>query len=192
MMKVLLATIIVLAMVVSGVAAVDNMVDNPGFDVDLEGWSIGAEGELSIAAVGIAGNCMFAAINELGADAWVPEIHSPAFGLNMGTTYTMDFWAKTEPGMTRDLGVKFEQLDLWGGPSGIVNVTDQWEHLYFTGESDFQSPPDSVIHIQFEGSLADIWFDEFRVYEGEYQEPDLASVTPMDRLTTSWGRIKSK
>lgn len=183
----LLSSILVLTMLVS----VSAMVDNPDFLVDTEGWSIGADyGSLYLDGAGVVGNAMHAQIDVLGENAWEPEIHSPEFGLDMGGMYTMDFWAKTESGSTRELGVKFEQLEEWGGPSGTVTVTDQWEHLYFTGESTFQSPPNSVIHIQFEGSTDDVWFSHFRVYEGEYDPETLASVTPADRLTTAWGFLK--
>lgn len=190
--------IVALTMVVSGALAVDNILANPNFDEGLEGgWIIGcldygAAGEISIEP-GVVGDGLFARIDSLGNDGWEPEIHSPDFALDLGETYTVDFWAKIEPGITRDLGVKFEQLDLWGGPMDTVAVTDQWEHHYLTLVVDFQSPPNSVIHIQFEGSTASIWFDQFRVYQGEHvaSEP-LGSVTPMGRLATAWGQIKSR
>lgn len=190
---VLLSVMFTLTLIVSGAVAVDNMVANPNFEVDTEGWSIGADwASLYIDGPGIVGNAVCAQIDSVGENAWEPEIHSPPFPLDLGTTYTMDFWAKTEPGLTRELVIKFEQLDIWGGPSGPVTITDQWEHHHFTGESDFQSPPDSVIHIQFEFTLEDVWFSGFRVYEGEYVEPELAPVNPVDRLATAWGHIKSE
>jgi len=183
-------------MLASGAVAVENMVKNPDFDKDMEGWTLGcltdgAAGELLLEA-GLMGNCMHAKIDALGNDGWEPEIHSPDFAVDNGKTYTIAFLAKTEAGKTRDLGVKFEQLDIWGGPSGPVTVTDQWKDLHFTGVMDFQSPPNSVIHIQFEGSTADVWLDHFRVYPGDYVEEKLAPVTPTGRLTTVWGQIKSR
>jgi hypothetical protein len=58
------------------------------------------------------------------------------------------------------------------------------------------SPPNVVIHIQFNNIKDDVWFDHFRVYQGEYVPEELGqpkiSVTPMGRLATAWGQIKSR
>jgi len=176
-------------------SAITNLVKNPDFEKDIEGWTIGADyGSLSIdkAEKAIFGNVLFAKIDKLGANAWEPEIHSPDFALGNGKTYTIDFWAKTEANKKRNLMVKFEQLEVWGGPSDIINVDDKWKVYHLTLKSDFQSPPNSVIHIQFEGSVDDVWFSHFRVYEGEYVAEVLSSVKSADKLATAWGQVKSK
>ena len=176
-------------------AAITNMVGNPDFENGVEGWSIGADyGSLAIdeSVTAIVGKTLYAKIDKLGANAWEPEIHSPDFALDNGKTYTIDFWAKTEAGKTRNLMIKFEQLDLWGGPSDTVTVTDNWQQLHITGVSDFQSPPNSVIHIQFEGSVDDIWFSHFRVYGGEYVAEVLSAVTPASKLATTLGEIRGR
>jgi hypothetical protein len=182
-------------MVSGATSAITNMVDNPDFVNDTEGWSIGADyGSLTIDKneKGIVGNAVYCKVDRLGANPWEPEIHSPSFPLDKGKTYTIDFWAKTEAGKTRNLMVKFEQLDIWGGPSDTVIVTDKWQHHHITAVSDFQSPPNSVIHIQFEGSVDDVWFSHFRVYVGEYVPEVLSAVTPISKLTTTWGEIRGK
>jgi len=175
--------------------AITNLVKNGDFEKDTEGWSFGADyGSLTIdkKEKGIVGNAIYVKVDKLGANPWEPEIHSPDFPLNLNKTYTVDFWAKTEPGKKRNLMVKFEQLDKWGGPSGIVTIDDQWKVYHLTLVSDFQSPPNSVIHIQFEGSVDDVWFSHFRVYEGQYVPEALSPVSPASKLASKWGEIKSK
>lgn len=193
---ILLSSILALTMVVSGAMAADNMVANPDFEVDTEGWSIGSDyGSLSIDGPSFVGggNVLFAQIDSVGANSWEPEVHSPAFDLVNGTTYTYAFWAKTEPGATRALSCSFEQNETYVGIGEGITVTDEWVDYHFTGEwVDPSSPPDVVIHIGFEFLLDDVWFSHFRVYEGDYVAEAASSVTPLNRLATAWGQIKSR
>lgn len=181
-------------MLVSNVdSAIKNLLNNPNFENGVEGWSFGADyGSISVDTKEKApvGGVLYTKVDKLGANAWEPEIHSPDFPLDLDKTYTMDFFAKTEPGKTRNLMIKFEQLDKWGGPSGVITINDQWKQYNLTAKSDFQSPPNSVIHIQFEGSVDDVWFHSFRVYEGEFAPTVLSPVSPVGRLATAWGEIK--
>jgi len=192
----LLSGIAALAMLASGALAADNMIDNPDLLVDTEGYSFGADyGTFLVdpSVPGIVGNAALAKVDAVGTEAWEPEIHSPAFDLENGKTYTYAFWAKTEPGKTRTLSPRFEQLDTWVGIGENITVTDQWVDYHFTGEwTHPSSPPQVVIHIGFDLQLEDVWFSHFRAYEGEYVEEPLAPVTPMDRLATAWGQIKSR
>lgn len=194
--KISLAGILLLAVLVAGAAAVTNMVDNPDFLVDTSGYSFGADyGTFTVdpSVSGIVGNAAKAEVTSVGENAWEPEIHSPAFDLEQGKTYTYSFWAKTEPGATRALSCSFEQLDIWVGIGETITVNDQWQEYHYTGEwTDPGSPPQVVIHIGFEFLLEDVWFSHFLVYEGDYVEEELASVTPMDSSATSWGKIKSR
>jgi len=48
-----------------------------------------------------------------------------------------------------------------------------------------------IIQIHFQGSLADVWFDHFRVFKGEYKPETQMNVTSTNRLLTLWGRIKN-
>ena len=193
---ILLSSILAVTMVVSGAMAVDNIVANPDFEVDTEGWSIGADyGSLSIDGASFVGggNVLFAQIDSVGANNWEPEIHSPPFDLVTGTTYTYAFWAKTEPGLTRTLGPALEQLETYVSIGEEITVTDEWQEFYYTGEwTHPTSPPQVVIHIGFQTQLGSVWFSHFRVYEGDFVEEAASSVTPVNRLTTAWGQIKSR
>ena len=193
---VLLSSLLVLTMSVSGAVAVDNMVTNPDLLVDTEGYSFGADyGTFLVdpSVPGIVGNAGLAKVDSVGADNWQPELHSPTFDLEQGKTYTLAFWAKTEPGKTRDIGPRFEQLDTWVGIGEDITIDDQWTDYHFTGEwTHPSSPPQVVIHVAFNLMLEDVWFSHFRAYEGEYVEEVLTPVTPVDRLATAWGQIKSR
>ncbi len=194
--KIGLAGILLLAIMVAGAAAVTNMVDNPDFEVDTSGYSFGADyGTFTVdpSVPGIVGNAALAKVTSVGANAWEPEIHTPPFDLVNGVTYTYAFWAKTEPGVTRPLGCSFEQNETWVSVGEEITVTDQWVDYHYTGEWIHpSSPPQVFVHIAFNLQLEDVWFSHFRVYEGEYVEEELASVTPMDSSATSWGKIKSR
>jgi hypothetical protein len=189
---VLLFGILVLAMPISGMAAVKNLAGNPDFVKDTEGWSLSADyGTLDIDKneTGIAGgNAVLANITSVGANAWEPEIHSPAFDLAIGKQFTMSFWAKADK--ARPIGAKFEQLDLWGGPSQDFNLTTNWAEYHFVPLMDIGSPPQFVIHLQFNGEAGKVWFSHFLVYEGDFVSETLSPVTPANRLTTTWGDIK--
>ncbi len=203
-LSIILVVFFLAGVLVSGAAAIDdeieNLLTNPDFENGTQGWSIGAEGQLSIDNKEEAPTdypVMLAAINQVGAEDWNPEIHSPSFDVEIGEQYTVDFWAKTEPDVTRTLGVKFEQDQTWVGPSTTVTLTDEWQIFIYSPVMTMDSPPQVVIHIQFNKQLEDVWFNHFRVYEGEYVEEDLEglqriAVTPIDRMATAWGKIKSR
>ncbi len=205
--RVLLASALILAVLVSGPAAkeIENMLTNPDFEVNTAGWSIGAAfGTLTIDKkedpVGGIGNVVYAQINSVGAENWEPEIHSPPFDLEQGEIYTYSFWAKCEPEEIRTLGPAFEQLDTWVGMGQGITVTDEWQEFHYTGIwNNPSSPPQVVIHIAFNLQLVDVWFCHFRVYNDQYEEEDLEidgqrriAVTPIGNMATAWGKIKSK
>lgn len=182
----------------SAFGAPKNLVTNPDFKVDTNGYSFGADyGTFTVdkSVKAPVGNAAFAKMNKVGANAWEPEIHSPAFDLKNGVKYTYAFWAKAETGKTRVLGVRFEQLNTWVGIGEDITINDQWKDYRFTGVwTHPSSPPQVVIHIAMNvppNPLVSVWFSNFRVYEGDYV-PDVLSVSPADRLTTSWGQIKGK
>ena len=185
---------------------IENMVTNPDFEEGTTGWTIGsladgAAGVLSTEKVkpavgGAMKDSLYAKIDGVGNDAWEPEIHSPKFDVKQGKTYTVSFWAKTEAGKIRPLGVKFEQMDTWTGPSTTIDeITDQWTEYHFSPEMTMSSPPQVVIHLQFNGWKEDVWFDHFRVYEGEYIAEEISpdqAIEPIGKLGATWGDIKNR
>ncbi len=180
---------------------IENMLSNPDFEIDTNGWSIGAGGTLQIdkkEKSPTGHNVVKATIDAVGANAWEPEIHSPSFPLINGKKYTYAFFAKAEPGKTRNLGCRFEQLETWVGIGQDISINDQWKDYHFTGVwTHPSSPPNVVIHIALNlqpNPLVDVWFFHFRVYEGDYIDEQLLgkpkAVSYIGNLATTWGNIK--
>ncbi len=205
--RVLLASVLILTVLASGASAqkIKNMVMNGDFEIDTGGWTIGG-GQASLTIdkqekpVGGLGNVVYAQVDAVGANDWEPEIHSPAFDLEQGETYTYSFWAKCEPGEIRNHYASFEQLVTYVGMGQNITVTDEWQVFHYTGIwNNPTSPPQVVIHIGFQRQLVDVWFCHFLVYEGPYQEEDLEipgeeriAVTPLGNMATAWAKIKSR
>jgi len=191
-------SLVMLVLPLMVLAAPKNIVPNPDFVKDAEGWSFGADyGTFKVdpSVKGIVGNAVLAKVDKVGANAWEPEIHSPGFDLKNGVKYTYAFWAKAEAGKTRVLGARFEQLDTWVGIGEDITINDQWKDYRFTGVWTHPgSPPQVVIHIAMNvppEPLVDVWFSNFRVYEGDYVV-ETTPVNPMGRLATAWGSLKNK
>ena len=209
-LSIVLVGIFLAGVLASGATAIDdeieNMLTNPDFESGTAGWTMGSMADGAAGGISIDnkedspagfGQVFFAQIDGVGNDAWEPEIHSPSFDVELGEIYTVSLWAKTEPEVSRTIGVKFEQLETWTGPSKTFTITDEWAEYYFSPVMTMDSPPQVVIHIQFNNVKDDVWFAHFRVYEGEYVEEDLEglqriAVTPMERMATAWGKIKSR
>ncbi|MBM3212400.1 hypothetical protein FJZ33_09275 [Candidatus Poribacteria bacterium] len=183
---------------------IENLLNNPDFAIDTNGWSLGGGNIFAIdkkEKSPTGHNVVKATIEVVGANAWEPEIHSPGFDLKNGKKYTYAFWAKTEPGVSRTLGARFEQLNTWVGTGQDILINDQWQDYHFTGVWTHPgSPPQVVIHIALNVQpkpLADAWFAYFRVYEGDYVEEKIGgvkpkAVTPVGNLAIPWGEIKNK
>jgi hypothetical protein len=201
---------------VSTAGEIENLVQNPDFEMGVTGWTIGclndgAAGSLEAVKVnkeeeiftetgGVTGNCIYAKIDGLGNDEWEPEIHSPNFGVKAGKIYTLCIWAKTEKEKIRQLS-----LNLEASPGGVccsgfgqkITVTDQWTEFWSTGSV----PLDTVVawyHIAFNigGSKDDVWLDHARAYEGKYEKEKVVarklSLTPKYSLATTWASIKAQ
>ena len=201
---VLLSVIIILAVWVSTTTAqeIKNLVSNPDFDIDINtvvDWTIGGGGTLSIDKKEKfpVGQVAKAQIDNPGANAWEPEIHSKAFDVKNATMYTCSFWAKADAD-ARPVDVKYEQLDTWVGPSQGFKFGMEMAEYSFSPIMTMGSPPQVVIHIQFNNLKGGVWFAHFRVYEGKYVKDKIdlgakpKAVTPGEKLASSWGEIKSR
>jgi len=201
---ILLPCILVLTMLVSGAVAqdeeIENLLQNADFEIGLDGWTFGEKLSIDFDEEPIVegGSVAYAEVNNVGPEAWVPEIHSPQFNLENGKTYTFSFWAKAEAGSVRTLSPSFEQLDTWVGIGTNITLSDEWQEFHHTGVwTHPSSPPQVVVHIGFDLQLDNVWFSHFRVYEGDYVEEDIEgqkkiAVTPAGRLPIVWGAIKNR
>lgn len=184
---------------------IENLLTNPDFENGTNGWTLGGGNSLAIddkEECPTGTNVVMATIDVVGAEAWEPEMHSPSFALENGRTYTYSYWAKTEPGETRAIYSSFESNSpVWAGGGGInITLTDEWLEYHATAPWVAEDRPTVFIHIAYNyppTEMLDVWFAHFRVYEGEYVEEELdegpkIAVTPAHRLTTTWGKIKSR
>ena len=184
---------------------IENLLTNPDFDVDTNGWLLGGGNILSIdkkEKCPTGTNVVKATIDAVGANAWDPELHSSAFALDQNKTYTYSFWAKTEPGKTKAIGPSFESnAPVWAGAAGTsVTLTDQWVEYHSTAVWANENRPQVVIHIGLNvppTHLNDLWIAHTKVYEGAFVEEVIEglkpkAVTPGEKLASSWGEIKTR
>ncbi len=184
---------------------IENMLTNPDFEVDTNGWSIGAGNTLSIdkkEECPTGTNAVLATIESVGANSWEPEIHSPSFALEQGETYTYSFWAKTEEGKDKTINPEFESNSpAWAGAASInVILTEEWQEYHATAVWTTENRDVVVIHIGLNyppTEMYDMWIAHAKVYEGDYVEEDIEglqpkAVTPVGNLAIPWGEIKGR
>jgi hypothetical protein len=183
---------------------IENLLSNPDFEIDTNGWSIGNGNTLAIdkkEKCPTGTNVIKATIDVVGANNWEPEIHSPTFALKQNKTYTWSFWAKTEEGKTKAISPTFESNDpAWAGAAGMnITLTDEWVEYHSTAVWANENRAQVVIHIGLNfppTEKNDMWIAHAKVYEGNYVEEEIPGLkpkaveNPADRLTTTWGKIK--
>jgi hypothetical protein len=184
---------------------IENLLSNPDFEVDTNGWSLGNGNIFAIdkkEKCPTGTNVVKATIDAVGANAWEPEIHSPTFALAQNKTYTWSFWAKTEPGKTKAISICFESnAPAWAGAAAMnVTLTDQWVEYHSTAVWANENRAQVVIHIACNyppTEKNDLWIARAKVYEGAFEEEEIPglkpkAVTPGEKLASSWGEIKTR
>jgi hypothetical protein len=184
---------------------IENLLSNPDFEIDTNGWTIGAGSTLSIdkkEKCPTGTNAVMATIDVVGANAWEPEIHSPSFALEQEETYTYSFWARTEEGETKAIYSCFESNSpSWAGAAGIdIVLTEEWQEYHATALWTNETRPVVVIHIALNyppTEMNDMWIAHAKVYEGDYVEEEIEglepqAVTPVGNLAIPWGEIKGR
>jgi hypothetical protein len=161
-----------------------NLFDNPGFEEgtgtdvqDIPGWRIYAQedasGLLSIdtreAIEG--GQCVFIEVTGVPAGGtWNLRFdHIRRFSVVLGTTYTMSFWLKGDPGPVTLSASRAEQNEAgqWGNlAQQVVTPTAEWEEYYLTFEASEDRSIMWQLLISNEGQT--YYVDLARCYEGEY------------------------
>jgi len=192
----LLAIMLVFSFSDTNAKEIENLVFNPDFESGVDGWSLGLGNVFAVDKKEkfAVGNVVLADVQNVGANDWEPEIHSKGFDVKNGTMYTCSFWAKADA--KRSIGVKFEQLDTWVGPAQNFNLSEgELTEYFFSPVMTMSSPPQVVVHIQFNKQKGKVWLAHFRVYEGKYVADDLVAkpkiaVQPSGNLTSTWGKIK--
>ena len=170
-----------------------NLFDAPGFEEgtgtdvqDIPGWQLymqnDATGLLSIdTEEAIEGEqCVFIEVTGVPAGgSWNLRFdHTRRFSVVQGTTYTMSFWLKGDPGPVTLSASRAEQnaAGQWGAlAQQVVNPTAEWEEYYLT----FESSEDRSVMWQLLISNPEQTFyvDHARCYEGEYVPDRIGPLT---------------
>ena len=108
--------------------------------------------------------------------------------------HTVKFWAKAEAPRVVQLCLQ-RNADPWDGWLWLdFNVTTDWQE--FVHEITMPEDLDKELFIAFHcgQSLDVLWLDDVRYYRGgaddEVVVEPVQSVSPMDKLTSTWGGIK--
>ncbi|MHC4535998.1 MAG: carbohydrate binding domain-containing protein [Planctomycetota bacterium] len=181
--------ILILMFLLIGTSMVDaqeivNLFDNPGFEEgegtdvqDIPGWQLykqsDATGLLTIdTEEAIEGNqSVFIEVTGVPAGgSWNLRFdHTRRFSVEQGTTYTMSFWLKGDPGPITLSASRAEQNDAgqWGAlAQEVVNPTEEWQEYHLT----FESSEDRLVmwQILISNPEQTYYVDHARCYVGEY------------------------
>ena len=161
-----------------------NLFDNPGFEEgtgtdvqEIPGWRIytqeNASGLLSVDTREPieGGQCVFIEVTGVPAGGtWNLRFdHIRRFSVVLGTTYTMSFWLKGDPGPVTLSASRAEQNEAgeWGNlAQQVVTPTAEWEEYYLTFEASEDRSIMWQLLISNEGQT--YYVDLARCYEGEY------------------------
>ena len=189
--------ILILMFLFIGTSTVDaqkivNLFDNPGFEEgtgtdvqDIPGWQLykqeDATGLLSIDTEAVEGEqCVFIEVTGVPAGgSWNLRFdHTRRFSVEQGTTYTMSFWLKGDPGPVTLSASRAEQNEAgqWGAlAQQAVNPTEDWQEYYLT----FEASEDRLImwQILISNPEQTYYVDHARCYVGEYVPDVLGPLT---------------
>ena len=181
---------------------VDNILQNSDFEAGVvAGWSMWVEGQgVAVALREQEENEPFEGtislvinIDNAGNGQRV-ELHQNPLTLKKNNTYTYAFWAKADPGRPAKMICNHREAPWTGYTNTNINLLEEWQEFWAT----FDMPEDDVkagIYVELRDNKEGlVWFDRFRLYEGEYFKEDLGiielAVEPEDKLTTTWGNLK--
>lgn len=121
------------------------------------------------------------------------ELHQNPLDLKGGQELVYALWAKADPVRQAKL-ICNHRADPWTS-YGSANITIQNEWQEFWVEFDMPNNDDNAgIYVELRDTAGLTWFDNFRLYEGEYFQEDFGiinlSVEPTAKLSTVWGQLK--
>ena len=126
------------------------------------------------------------------------ELHQRHFNLENGQRLTYAFWAKVEEGDRREAKmIVNHRADPWTSyGSKNITITEEWTEFW---TPVVMTADDSLvgIYVELRDSPGLIWFDRFRLYEGEYIEEDIEgmekiAVEPRSKVVSTWASVKTK
>jgi hypothetical protein len=180
-------------------AQVVNLIRNGDFEDGLLDWELrqseGASAEMKEERRdSVKGQrCVFIEINVVaGTSAWHLALYQEGHQIENGTTYTFSCWAKAEE--LRPAALYVEQAsDPWDEYGRIeIQVEEEWQEYWTTFTASLSGPVWPRIALGM--SDVNIWVDNVRLYEGDYEEEeDLtrdSAVTPSGKLPITWAGVK--
>jgi len=180
-------------------AQVVNLIRNGDFEDGLLDWELrqseGASAEMKEERRdSVKGQrCVFIEINVVaGTSAWHLALYQEGHQIEKDITYTLSFWAKAEE--LRPVAIYVEQAsDPWDEYGRTeVEVGEEWQEYWTTFTASLSGPV--WPRIALGTSDVNIWVDNVRLYEGDYEEEeDLArdsAVTLSGKLPMTWARVK--
>jgi hypothetical protein len=165
-------------------------------------WTMWVEDAAAVAAMSIdkreglmESDALLIDISKKGGGQRV-ELHQRHFVLEKGQQLTYAFWAKTEKdGVVPARMVVNHRADPWTSyGSKAITITDEWTEFWtpvnMTADDDIVG-----IYVELRDTPSLVWFDNFRLYEGEYIELDLEglpvkAVDPHSKVASTWCSIK--
>ncbi len=125
------------------------------------------------------------------------ELHQDPFNLKNGQQLTYAFWAKLEEGEVRPAKmIANHRAAPWTSyASKAITITEEWTE--FWAPVNMTADDNNVgIYVELRDTVGLVWFDHFRLYEGEYVEEELEgvgkiAVEPRSKLISTWAGIKS-
>lgn len=185
--------------------AADNLVQNADFeDGDVAPWTMWVEDNAAAATMTLddtekltGDHSMLIDINTAGSGKRV-ELHQNPFSLKNGQKLTYAFWARVPEGEERSARMITNQRAAPWTSYGSTEITITGEWTEFWTPVDMTVDSDNVgIYVELRDTTGLVWFDRFRLYEGDYVAEDLeetlepAAVRPHSKLTSTWASVKA-
>lgn len=182
---------------------VENLVQNAGFeDGVVAPWTMWVEDSAAVATMTIdneekltGDHSLLIDVSKEGSGQRV-ELHQNPFVLENNQELTYALWAKTEGGSRPARMIVNHRADPWTSYAfKEITVTEEWTEFWapvvMTADDDMVG-----IYVELRDTVGKVWFDNFRLYEGEYIEEDLegmqaATVEPRGKLVSTWAAAKS-
>jgi hypothetical protein len=146
--------------------------ENGGFETgDTTGWETGGVTVEVISGDEVLhGNYSLHLYNLSTVNAWASQARALAgYTFEQGKVYTFSCFIKTEPGVTRDMSMRFQEHGTWTVfPAKNITINDEWTEYYITTDVLTTTYTPARAGWEFGTSAEEIWFDEAKVYEGEY------------------------
>lgn len=125
------------------------------------------------------------------------ELHQNPLVLKKGQKLTFAFWSKVPNDEIREAKMIVNHRAAPWTTYLFKNITIKWEWTEFFGT--FTMPADDNIagvYIELIDNPGQIWFDRFRLYEGDYFAENLGekgskAVDTRNKLVSTWAKIKN-